>query len=77
MPRACLVFRLPEERGEYYFARRGGDYYCVLSEVSREIHRRLKHEAQLSEEARGVYRAVGKIIASEMDFRGLSFDDVD
>lgn len=44
MSRAILVFRLPQEEGEFESAQKGGRYLSMLADMDNYLRARLKYE---------------------------------
>lgn len=63
MPRASLIFKLPEEAEEHAAALRGLEYKGAIQEIDNFIRKRLKHE-DLSEDAKEALGSVREEIHS-------------
>ena len=45
MPIAKLTFKLPDESSEHILALRGGEFFCALEDIKKEIRSHHKYES--------------------------------
>ena len=49
MTTATLTFTLPEDKGEFIMAHRGGDFYCSLREIQSIMRSHRKYDKKMAE----------------------------
>jgi hypothetical protein len=57
MPKATLVFKLPEEKDEYQWATEGFKYLRTIEDLDDYLRRKLKYE-ELTEEQDRIYQEI-------------------
>ena len=73
MPRAVLMFRLPQEQTEFNMALTGTEWQGVLWLVDQHLRNRIKHE-ELSDSVSNALQLVRDMIREEMLARAIGFD---
>ncbi len=73
--KGILLFRLPEENGEFMLAKRGSEWACVLQNVDKKLRDCLKYGHSfvcVSDALEGIRNYLNE----EMQDANLSFDDL-
>jgi hypothetical protein len=72
MPRAVLMFRLPQESREHNCAVKGQDAVLALWDLDVELRNKAKHGDKDNE----LYAEIRQLLNDVMEKYGLNFDDL-